>query len=248
MGDTVLRTEGLTKKYGKKLANNNISVEIKHGEICGFIGVNGAGKTTFMRMICGLTLASSGTFSLFDKTGKKEIERARRNMGALIEHPAFYPYLTGMQNMVVQGRNKGINPKDGMTEYKRLLDMCGLSEAIDERTGSYSMGMKQRLGLAMALIGSPEFLILDEPYVGLDPIGIHEIRELLKELNKNGLTILFSSHNLTEMSQLATRYLFIHNGKIVREVSAEVLDQETGTENLESYFINMVNRYSGEKQ
>ncbi len=248
MGDTVLRTDGLTKKYGKKFANNDISVEIKRGEICGFIGVNGAGKTTFMRMICGLTLASSGTFSLFGRTEKREIEDSRRNMGALIEHPAFYPYLTGMQNMVVQGRNKGIDPKEGTAEYKRLLDMCGLSEAIDERTGSYSMGMKQRLGLAMALIGSPEFLILDEPYVGLDPIGIHEIRELLKELNKNGLTILFSSHNLTEMSQLATRYLFIHNGKIVREVSAEVLDQETGTENLESYFINMVNRYSGEKQ
>ena len=243
MAEKILVTENLTKQYQETCALNRVSMSIDRGDIYGFIGANGAGKTTFMRIVCGLVKQTKGTVSLFGAEGEKPLQDARKKLGALIEHPALYPNMTAIENLEVQRRylatDLGQNPKKAMEE---LLELVDLKDVGRKKSGNFSMGMKQRLGLALALIGSPEFIILDEPSVGLDSIGVVDLRKLLLKLNREkGITILFSSHNLSEMSQLATRYGLLHKGRLVKELTAAQLEQECTArdKNLESYFVEL---------
>lgn len=246
MGEAVIRTNNLTKEYRNNKVVNKVSVTINKGEIYGFIGVNGAGKTTFMRMLCGLVKPTEGGIELLGRTGG-ELSLARRKMGALIENPALYPNMTAQENLIVQAKYLNIPINEGCRQrIEELLDIVGLKNVNGKKATEFSLGMKQRLGLAIALIGEPEVIILDEPTNGLDPVGVVELRQLLLKLNaERNLTILFSSHNLSEMTQLATRYGFIHNGILIKEVDAQKLseDFEKSGNNLESYFLNLLNRY-----
>lgn len=244
MQNTVLATKDLTKQFKDTCAVNHVSMEISKGDIYGFIGVNGAGKTTFMRMICGLFKPTEGTVSLFGQDTEAGLQEARKRLGALIEHPAIYPNMTAMENLEVQRRYLSAAPETPLREsMQELLELVGLGTVGKKKAGKFSMGMKQRLGLAIALIGNPEFLILDEPSAGLDPIGVVELRTLLLKLNRErNLTILFSSHNLSEMSLLATRYGFLHKGTLIKELTAQQLEQECRDkeQNLESYFVGLL--------
>lgn len=242
--ETVLKTTELTKQYRRVCAVDHVTLSIGKGDIFGFVGANGAGKTTFMRMVCGLIRPTAGELELFGTSSPKELQRMRRRMGALIEHPAIYGNMTALQNLDVQRRyldmDLGGNPKKALTE---LLELVGLAEARNKKAGKFSLGMRQRLGLAIALVGNPEFVILDEPVIGLDPIGVMELRELLLKLNRERkLTILFSSHNLAEMAHIATRYGFLDRGRLLKVIDADEvgrISREKGI-NLESYFVELL--------
>lgn len=246
MSETILKTENLTKRYGKAQAVDHVSLSIERGDIFGFIGENGAGKTTFMRMVCGLIYPTEGTLELFGISDSKELPKMRRKMGALIEHPAVYSNMSALQNLEIQRRYLGMDlGRDSGKTLTELLELVGLQDAIHKKAGKFSLGMRQRLGLAIALVGNPEFLILDEPTIGLDPIGVIELRELVLKLNRERhITILFSSHNLAEMAQIATRYGFLHKGKLLEAVTAEEVKKVCEEKNmkLESYFVELLMR------
>ena len=209
--------------YGHFKALNNLSMRVPKGSIYGFIGKNGAGKTTLIRVICGLQAPSSGSYSLYGKKNtEREIVKSRRRMGAIVETPAIYLDMTAEENMQQQYRILGLPSFDGIEETLRLV---GLSGTGKKKSRHFSLGMRQRLGIAVALAGDPDFLVLDEPVNGLDPQGIIEIRELILKLNRERqITILISSHLLDELSKLATHYGFIDGGRIVREMSAAQLE------------------------
>lgn len=216
----VLRTQNLTKVFGQHRAVNNVSMNVRKGDIYGFIGKNGAGKTTFMKMVSGLANPTQGSMELFGKTG---LEQQRKRIGCLIEEPGYYPNMTAAENMEVVRRNLGITEKNVTAE---MLDFVGLSGAGRKKVKRFSMGMKQRLGIAVALVRNPDFLILDEPINGLDPSGIKEVRDLLTELNREKqITILISSHILGELSKIATRYGMIRDGILIEEFDAEELEE-----------------------
>ena len=219
----VLETSALGKSYGHFKALNNLSMRVPKGSIYGFIGKNGAGKTTLIRVICGLQAPSSGSYSLYGKKNtEREIVKSRRRMGAIVETPAIYLDMTAEENMQQQYRILGLPSFDGIEETLRLV---GLSGTGKKKSRHFSLGMRQRLGIAVALAGDPDFLVLDEPVNGLDPQGIIEIRELILKLNRERqITILISSHVLDELSKLATHYGFIDGGRIVREMSAAQLE------------------------
>lgn len=219
----VLTTAALQKKYGHFTALNNVSMHIPRGSIYGFVGKNGAGKTTLIRLICGLQRPSSGEYSLFGKKDTdKDIYKSRRRMGAVVETPSVYLDLSAEDNLKEQYRILGLPSFDGIPELLRLV---GLSDAGKKKAGNFSLGMRQRLGIAIALSGSPDFLVLDEPANGLDPQGIIEMRELILRLNREqGITVLISSHILDELSRLATHYGFIDKGSLLKEISAEDLE------------------------
>lgn len=244
--ETVLRTTALTKQYRSVCAVNQVSLSIEKGDIFGFIGENGAGKTTFMRMVCGLIYPTDGQLELFEVSSDKELPQMRKKMGALIEHPAIYPNMSALQNLEVQRRYLDMDfGKDPRKVLIDLLDLVGLKDVKDRKAGKFSLGMRQRLGLAIALVGSPEFLILDEPTIGLDPIGVMELRELVLKLNQEReITILFSSHNLAEMAHIATRYGFLHKGKLLEVITAEEVRKicQEKNMNLESYFVELLMR------
>lgn len=225
-------------------AVDHVSLSINKGDIFGFVGANGAGKTTFMRMVCGLIQPTEGQMELFGVSSGKEQQEMRKRMGALIEHPAVYTNMSALQNLDVQRRylnmDFGKKPEKVLME---LLELVGLEDAKDRKAGKFSLGMRQRLGLAMALVGNPEFIILDEPTIGLDPIGVMELRELVLKLNRErNMTILFSSHNLAEMAQIATRYGFLHKGKLLEVVTAKEVGQlcQSRGINLETYFVELL--------
>ncbi|MCC0627591.1 MULTISPECIES: ATP-binding cassette domain-containing protein [unclassified Clostridioides] len=223
MNDYILQTIGLTKKYSHTVALDNVNVTISKGRIYGFVGQNGAGKTTFMRVVSGLSLPNSGEIILFGKSGKKELESQRKRMGGIIEYPALYPYMTAHDNLEAMRIAQGIPNKEAV---EHCLEIVGLKETGKKKVQNFSLGMKQRLGIGAALLGEPEFLMLDEPTNGLDPVSIIEIRELLKSLaTDKQLTILVSSHILGELYQLATNYIFLHHGKIIQEITKEQLDK-----------------------
>ena len=219
----VLETSALGKSYGHFKALNNLSMRVPKGSIYGFIGQNGAGETTLIRVICGLQAPSSGSYSLYGKKNtEREIVKSRRRMGAIVETPAIYLDMTAEENMQQQYRILGLPSFDGIEETLRLV---GLSGTGKKKSRHFSLGMRQRLGIAVALAGDPDFLVLDEPVNGLDPQGIIEIRELILKLNRERqITILISSHLLDELSKLATHYGFIDGGRIVREMSAAQLE------------------------
>lgn len=216
--DYVLRTNQLTKRYGGKTVVDNVSMNIRQGDIYGFIGKNGAGKTTLIRMIAGLAKPDSGDLTLF---GSTDLDLHRRRIGTTIESPALFPNLTARQNLEYYVRLFGIAEKDCID---RMLEKVNLMNAGKKKSKNFSLGMKQRLAIAIALLGSPDFLMLDEPTNGLDPFGIKEMRELFISLQKQGITILISSHILGELSKIATSYGIINNGILVDEFTKEELE------------------------
>ena len=219
----VLATQGLSKHYKDFKALDNLTMRVPKGSIYGFVGRNGAGKTTLIRLICGLQAPTSGSYLLYgtDFT-RKEIAKVRRRMGAVVETPSIYLDLTAEDNLKEQFRVLGVPSDDGVPE---LLKLVGLEDTGKKKARNFSLGMRQRLGIAVALAGDPDFLVLDEPVNGLDPQGIIEIRELILKLNRErNITVLISSHILDELSKLATHYGFIDGGRIVKELSARELE------------------------
>lgn len=221
--DYVLQTYGLTKRYRKFPALDGLTMHIPKGAIYGFVGRNGAGKTTLIRLICGLQAPTSGSFTLYGAGHNSgEITKARRRMGAIVETPAIYTDMTAEENLRQQYLILGLPSFDGIPE---LLKLVGLENTGRKKAKHFSLGMKQRLGIAIALAGDPDFLVLDEPVNGLDPQGIVEMRELILKLNRErSITVLISSHILDELSRLATHYGIIDHGHMVKELSAEELD------------------------
>ena len=219
----ILSTTNLTKQYRRFKALDGLSMHVPKGAIYGFVGKNGAGKTTLIRLLCGLQTHTSGEYSLYGIDSRdKEINEARRQMGAVVESPAIYADMTAEENLKMQYQLLGLSSYEDIPE---LLKMVGLENTGKKKTKHFSLGMKQRLGIAIALAGNPDFLVLDEPINGLDPQGIIEIRELILKLNReHHITVLISSHILDELSRLATHYGFIDAGRIVKEMSAEELD------------------------
>lgn len=216
----LLSTRCLTKRYGKHNAVNKVNLHIRHGDIYGLIGRNGAGKTTILKMLGGLSSPTEGEISIFGKTGREALPLMSR-IGVLIEHPGLYLNMSAAENLKLKCMAMGIRKK-GYTD--ELLKTVGLSDAGKKRVKSFSLGMKQRLGIALALIGEPDVLILDEPINGLDPQGIVDMREILFKLNKEkDITIVISSHILEELSKIATNYGIIHNGVLLEEISREEL-------------------------
>lgn len=220
----VLTANSLSKQYKHFKALDNLNIHVPKGSIYGFVGKNGAGKTTLIRLICGLQAPSSGSFTLYGtESTQKSIVNARRRMGAVVETPSIYLDMTAEENLRQQYRVLGMPSFDGIPE---LLELVGLGDTGKKKAKHFSLGMKQRLGIAVALAGDPDFLVLDEPINGLDPQGIVGIRELILKLNlEHQITILISSHILDELSRLATHYGIIDGGRMVREFSAEELEQ-----------------------
>lgn len=223
--DFVFQAEGLTKRYGNFQALDGLTMHVQGGAIYGFVGRNGAGKTTLIRLLCGLQEPSSGSFALFGvQSGSRDMADARRRIGAVVETPALYMDMTAEENLRQQYLILGLPSYEGIRE---LLQLVGLSDTGRKKVRHFSLGMKQRLGIALALSGDPDFLVLDEPANGLDPQGIVEIRELILKLNRERqVTFLISSHILDELSRLATHYGIIDHGRMVRELSAEELEAE----------------------
>ena len=221
--DYVLKTNALCKKYKDYKALNGLSMNVPKGAIYGFVGKNGAGKTTLIRLICGLQEPTSGEYTLYGtKSTDKEILKARRRMGAVVETPSIYLDMTAEDNLKQQYRVLGLPSYDGLAD---ILKLVRLENTGKKKAKNFSLGMRQRLGIAIALAGDPDFLVLDEPVNGLDPQGIIEMRELILKLNREQqITVLISSHILDELSRLATHYGFIDKGQIVKEISAKELD------------------------
>lgn len=224
MKKVVLKTYNITKKYGEQLAVDNVNMTIKKGDIYGFIGQNGAGKTTLIRLITGLIHKSGGEIELLGANEENELNKARTMVGSLIESPSFYTNMTARENLEVSRLVRNIPGKKCIDE---VLELVGLKDVEKKKVKNFSLGMRQRLGIANALMGNPKLIILDEPINGLDPMGIVEIRELLKKINKEkDMTILISSHILSELSELATTYGIISNGKLIEEITAKQLSEK----------------------
>lgn len=223
MSDVILRINDLSKTYGPKKALNGVSFEVERGKIYGFIGENGAGKTTAIRAITGLSPIENGTIELFGKSDSKGLAEARRKMGCLVESPILDMRKTAKENLMLQELLYG--NKDG-SKADKILNRVGLGDVKNKKVGNFSLGMKQRLGIALALINDPELLILDEPVNGLDPMGMVDVRELLVSLCRDdGITIVISSHILAELYQLATDYIIISHGHIISTLSKDELDK-----------------------
>lgn len=222
----LVEARNLTKRYGTFQALTEVNIKIKRGEIYGLVGDNGAGKTTFLKTVCGQIFPSEGEITLFGAHQQREQEKQRKRTGAIVELPGFYPQLSIEQNIEYYRIQKGIPGKDVI---EKTLKTVGLWDVRKKKGKVLSLGMKQRLELAIALMGEPEFLVLDEPINGLDPSGIIEIRNLLKRLNQEkNMTIIISSHILSELEQLATVYGFLEKGRLLEQISAERLHEKCG--------------------
>lgn len=225
MPEYILETHGLSKQYKNKRVLDNIDMSIKKGSIYGFIGQNGAGKSTLIRLVTGLAFPTEGDFRLFGSSDKKEFIDAKSRIGVMIEAPALYMNMTAEENLEVHRLLKGVPGKQSIEKTLVLVDLL---DAGKKKVKNFSLGMKQRLGIAIALLGDPEFLILDEPINGLDPMGVVAVRKLLKKLNEEyDITILISSHILSELHLLATDYGIIHQGKLVEQLKAKELDEKS---------------------
>ncbi|WP_454941528.1 ATP-binding cassette domain-containing protein [Evtepia sp.] len=218
-----LTTQGLTKTYAQTKALNGLTMHVPKGAIYGFVGKNGAGKTTLIRLVCGLQAPTAGDYTLYGVPHTvPEIYKARRRMGAVVETPSVYLDLTAADNLKLQHRLLGLPSEEGIPALLRLV---GLEDTGKKKARYFSLGMRQRLGIAVALCGDPDFLILDEPINGLDPQGIIEMRELILRLNReHQITVLISSHILDELARLATHYGFLDRGAMVQEISAQALE------------------------
>lgn len=218
--ETILQTNHLTKQYGHHKAVDDISIRVRRGDIYGVIGRNGAGKTTLLKMVGGLSKPTEGDFSIFNYNGKS-ISEVMSRVGILIEAPGVYPNMSAAENIKLKCLGMGIR-KSNMVE--ELLGLVGLSDAGKKKVKNFSLGMKQRLGIALALVGEPDLVILDEPINGLDPQGIAEVRETIEKLNREkNITFIISSHILEELSKIATKYGIIHGGTLIQELTKEEL-------------------------
>lgn len=224
-GEVVLRTRDLTKRYGERVAVNGLNLQARRGEVFGFLGPNGAGKTTTIRMCLGLIRPTSGAVEVLGRDVARAGSQVLPHVGALIEQPALYPYLSGRDNLRAVGDSQG-----GVSEARidATLELVDLRERGGDRVKSYSLGMKQRLGLALALIQDPTLLVLDEPTNGLDPAGMVEMRDLLRRLAAQGKTVFVSSHALGEVRQMCTRVAIINQGRLITEASIEELTRGQG--------------------
>lgn len=216
--DYILQTDNLSKIYGAKTVLNHVSIHVPKKSIYGLVGKNGAGKTTLMRIICGLAQQSEGSYTLL---GKSNDAAVRQHMGMLIEKPGIYEHMTALENLRYSSLLVGLPSQD----YNKILEMVGLQNAGKKKARQFSLGMKQRLGIAISLLGNPDFLILDEPINGLDPEGVYEMRKMLEMLNhEHGTTIMIASHILSELYKLATDYAIIDGGCLIDEFSKETLE------------------------
>ena len=224
MREIILETHNLTKKYKNFTALDNLNITIQKGDIYGLIGRNGAGKTTLMKLITTLAKPTSGSFNLFGKSSdSNDLYESKGRVGALIEYPAFYPNLSAFDNLKYYAIQRGITD---MKQIDKVLDIVNLRDTGRKKVKTFSLGMKQRLGIALAILNNPDFVILDEPINGLDPIGISELRDTFKNLAKNGITLLVSSHILSELYVLSTKFAFIEGGRLIKEITKEELDME----------------------
>lgn len=224
MKEVVLKTNNLTKQYNKNVVLDNVNITIKKGDIYGLIGRNGAGKTTLMKIITTLAYPTSGTFELFNTCSENdELFDNKKRVGSLIEYPTFYPNLSAYDNLKYYTIQRGIVDKNQINKVLELVNLTGTGK---KKVKTFSLGMKQRLGIALAILNSPDFVILDEPINGLDPIDISELRDTFKKLSDNGITLLISSHILSELYLLANEFGFLENGKLIKELSKEELDLE----------------------
>src|SRR5712692_7484177 len=224
-GEVVLRTRNLSKHYGNRLAVNNLNLEVRRGEIFGFLGPNGAGKTTTIRMALGLIAPTSGSVEILGRDVATHRANVLPRVGALVETPALYLYLSGRDNLRAVASVLGGVPK---ARIDAVLELVGLSARQKDRVRTYSLGMKQRLGVAMALLQDPDVLVLDEPANGLDPAGIVEMRDLMHRLSAEGKTVFISSHLLPEVQQICTKVAIINLGKLVTESTVEELTSGRG--------------------
>jgi len=223
MEDYIIETRSLSKTYGNVKAVNNVDLHIERGSIYGLVGENGSGKSTILKAIMGITNISSGDILIFGENSEKELGRARSKIGSVIESPSFYPYMSARENLEYYCIQKGIKDR---TRVDRVLDIVGLEDVGKKKYKNFSLGMKQRLGIGLAILGEPEILILDEPINGLDPTGIVELRNMLLELNsKKNTSIILSSHILGELSQIATNYGFLNRGRLIDELSSKDLEE-----------------------
>lgn len=221
MSEKIIETTNLSKKYGAKNVLKGVDINVERGQIYGLVGRNGAGKTTLLRIISGHTFPTNGMVTLFHASTKSELETARKKTGSLIEHAGLDLGITSFQTLEYYRIQKGVTDKKCVND---TLKIVGLQDAAKEKVKNFSLGMKQRLGIAIALIGNPELLILDEPINGLDPIGVSDIRNLILKLNKEkNITIIISSHILSELSNVATHYAFLEKGCVVEEISSKDL-------------------------
>lgn len=247
MSENIFKLCNLTKSYKGNIVLKNINLSIEKGKIYGLIGQNGAGKTTLMRILLGITFPTSGEILLyneeankFEAAGQKKLEKFREEIGSLVEHPSVYPEMTASENMQVLCKVCGIKNDKRVDD---LLIQVGLGDTGNKKVRNFSLGMKQRLAIALALINSPKILILDEPINGLDPLGIYEVRNLLIKISEEeNITIIISSHILTELYQLATDYIFLDAGTILETVTQEHLIQkiEADGNDLENYYFKML--------
>lgn len=222
MEQFIVRTKHMTKTYRNQNVVDQVDLRVKKGAIYGFIGLNGAGKSTCIRLIAGLTDPTQGSIELFGAADKQGMNRARKRIGTMIEAPALYPHMTAVQNLEVIRIQRGI---PGKACIHKTLEKVGLTYTGKKKVINFSLGMKQRLGIAVALLSQPELLILDEPINGLDPVGVIEIRQLLQQLNEElNVTIIISSHILTEVHQIATHYGIIHQGKLLEQCTKEEIE------------------------
>lgn len=226
----VLKTYDLSKRYKQTKAVDKANMTVSEGDIYGFVGENGSGKTTIIRLIAGLIFADGGSFELFGvKNTDPEIVNVRRKLGAIVEAPSIYPNMTASENIKLQCELLGLSFDE--QRISDALKTVGLDDKAlgNKKAGDFSLGMRQRLGIAMALVGSPKFIILDEPMNGLDPAGIVEVRELILKLNReDGITFLISSHILTELALVANKYGIISKGRVIKEITAQELHEQFG--------------------
>jgi ABC-2 type transport system ATP-binding protein len=235
----ILKAVDLTKRFHGFTALDSVNVTVERGKVYGFVGNNGAGKTTFMRLVCGLIAPDSGTLELFGATGGKELVAAREKVGALIEQPIGYPEMSARQNLRALSM---LCKNSSFKEVDEIIELVGLGRVARRSIKNYSTGMRQRYGLAAAMLGKPELLVLDEPMSGIDVEGMDELTELIKRLvTEKQVTVLLSSHQLARMEQIATDYIFIDRGKIIKAVNGEELVRESSAAGgMEDFFRKLV--------
>lgn len=236
----VLEVKNISKKIKGKWILEDISFDLFSNDICGFIGPNGSGKTTLIRILTGLIHSTKGDFSINGIKVNAGKNAALKHVGAIVEAPIFFPYMTGRQNLINLGRiTDGMNKRNLKDKVNEVLKLVGLEHRGDDKVGGYSLGMKQRLGIAQALLGEPRFIILDEPSNGLDPVGMKQLRELILSLNKNkGITFLISSHLIKELEVVCNKWVMINKGRIIWEGKNSELGDKY--EDLEQKFIELM--------
>ena len=241
-GDWTVEVHGLTKRFGRRSAVDNVDLLVPRGSVFGYLGPNGAGKTTLIRVLLGLTKADGGTISLLGIPVPAQRDRALAQVGAIVDEPRFHGHLTGRQNLRILAAARG---GDASNQIGPALDRTRLTQRADDKVSTYSMGMRQRLGMAACLLADPRLLILDEPMNGLDPAGMREMREMIRGLADEGRTIVLSSHLLDEVERTCDQVAIVDNGKVIRQGPIEEL---TGTDTrLEDWFLSVTSRFGGDQ-